>query len=136
MPREVNQSLHLLRRCIWGIERNSDACHVAAFSLYLTMLDYVDRKEILGLLAKAGHPKVFPTLVGRNILVRDFFDDAIIPSHNAAKYSVILTNPPWKKASAIGKLAADYAKGDRQHHGSRPCGATFSLAMLRPLSSG
>jgi hypothetical protein len=103
----------LLRRCIWGIERDPDACHVAAFSLYLTMLDYVERGEISAVLAHKGRRKVFPTLVGRNILSRDFFDSTSLPPGFPRKFDIVIANPPWQKTVKNGAAARAYQTGPR-----------------------
>lgn len=108
------RTLHmLLRRCIWGVERNPDACHVAAFSLYLTMLDYVDRDELKHVMALEGRRKVFPILVGRNILARDFFDLTSLPRRFPHKFDFVIANPPWQKTSRNGSAALTYQSGPR-----------------------
>ena len=108
------RTLHvLLRKCIWGVERNFDACHVAAFSLYLTMLDYLDRDELKHVMALEGRRKIFPILVGRNILPRDFFDPTPLPRGFPHKFDIVVANPPWAKTSKNGPAAQAYQNGPR-----------------------
>jgi hypothetical protein len=103
----------LLTQCIWGIERNADACHVAALSLYLTMLDYVSKQDLRRLVTGTGRQKVFPSIVGRTLLPRDFFDRSPFPRGFPARFDVIVANPPWQKVREIGGHAVEYDKGPR-----------------------
>lgn len=88
---------HILLTCIFGIEKNLDACHVAAFSLYLTLLDYIDAETLESILLKNSDPKLFPSLVGTNVLPRDFFNPAPLPAGFPDKFDCIVGNPPWQK---------------------------------------
>ncbi|HEY1722237.1 MAG TPA: N-6 DNA methylase [Magnetospirillaceae bacterium] len=95
----------LISKSVYGIERNSDACNVAAFSLYLTMLDYLDDRSKKAFLKKAkpnAKVKLFPPLVGISILNRDFFSTDPLPKGFPKKYSHLAGNPPWQKAETIG----------------------------------
>ena len=123
----------LLRKCIWGAERNGDACHVAAFSLYLTMLDYLDRGEIAEILASNGRRKMFPTLVGRNIWARDFLRNGRLGSTSPKTFSVAVANPPWQKVTENGPAALAYLKGPRS--GSIDRGRVASCFFWKTLDS-
>ncbi|MFP3686380.1 hypothetical protein SB847_22015, partial [Bacillus sp. SIMBA_026] len=63
----------LLLNCIFGVEKNSSAHAVAAFSLYLTMLDYVEAADIQECLCGATSEKLFPPLKEQNLICRDVF---------------------------------------------------------------
>lgn len=74
----------LMTERIFGVELNATACHVAAFSLYLTMLDYVEPKEAADYArwpVRVGRRRLFPPMLtgtperGANIRVGDFFSD-------------------------------------------------------------
>ena len=106
----------LLVNNIFGIERNPDACHVAAFSLYLTMLDYTNPRELRVVSAGKDPRKLFPSLVGTNILSKDFFSRGLgIPMMDC-----IVGNPPWQKLSELGAPAAiNWANA---HHDVAPIG--------------
>lgn len=82
----------LLESCIFGIERNPQAANVARFSLYLTLLDYVQSASIVELRKLAGRKKVFPPL-DKNVLDQDVFTIESAP--NAYRYSHVVGNPPW-----------------------------------------
>ena len=73
---------------IFGIDKNEEAINVAIFSLYITLLDYKNPKQLKGF--------GFPTLKGGNFIAADFFNIPVIDSklHNK-KFQFIVGNPPW-----------------------------------------
>jgi hypothetical protein len=78
----------LLKRHIFGVDMDEDACSVAEFSLYLTLLDYVEPADLI------DHPRFrLPNLRKANIFCSDFF--AFKPFKT--KYHWIAGNPPWTK---------------------------------------
>jgi hypothetical protein len=78
----------LLKRHIFGVDLDEDACSVAEFSLYLTLLDYVEPADLI------DHPRFrLPTLRDNNIFQSDFF--AFKPFET--KFHWIAGNPPWTK---------------------------------------
>ena len=78
----------LLKRHIFGVDMDEDACSVAEFSLYLTLLDYVEPSDLI------DHPRFrLPTLRKANIFCSDFF--AFQPFKT--KFHWIAGNPPWTK---------------------------------------
>jgi methylase of polypeptide subunit release factors len=84
-PRELAT---LLKRHIFGVDMDEDACSVAEFSLYLTLLDYVEPADLI------DHPRFrLPTLRDNNIFQSDFF--AFKPFKT--KFHWIVGNPPWTK---------------------------------------
>lgn len=83
-----NELATLLKRHIFGVDMDEDACSVAEFSLYLTLLDYVEPTDLI------DHPRFrLPTLRKNNIFCSDFFD--VQPFRT--KFHWIVGNPPWKK---------------------------------------
>lgn len=117
------ETLHeIMTNSIYGVELNARACHVAAFSLYLTMLDYVSDSDISKFIEanEDVQPKLFPALLGQNLLEGDFFDvaAAAIP-----RCEVVIGNPPWKAVDDLPSQSgirfandtrANYPIGDRQ----------------------
>jgi len=78
----------LLKRHIFGVDMDKDACSVAEFSLYLTLLDYVEPADLV------DHPRFkLPTLRKKNVFKSDFF--AFQPFKT--KFHWIAGNPPWTK---------------------------------------
>ncbi|MCP4216982.1 MAG: N-6 DNA methylase, partial [bacterium] len=94
----------LLRDNIFGIDKDRDAIQVAIFSLYITLLDYQEPKEIENF--------KFPELIGHNFFHSDFFaTDA--PFNERLKkngFDFILGNPPW------GNPAAKTKKESKEKH--------------------
>lgn len=107
----------LLVRNIFGVERNPDACHVTAFSLYLTMLDYVHPKD-LNKVAQGGDPKkLFPSLLDTNLFALDFFSPTVRKQLPPIK--CVVGNPPWQ---TLTKLGASDATQWAQNHRNCPVG--------------
>ncbi|HXP62209.1 MAG TPA: N-6 DNA methylase, partial [Dongiaceae bacterium] len=78
----------LLKRHIFGVDMDEDACSVAEFSLYLTLLDYVKPADL------KKHPRFrLPTLRKKNIFCDDFFKFQPFKT----KFHWAVGNPPWKK---------------------------------------
>lgn len=89
-----HKKLKTLLSNIYGVERELDACYVAEFSLILTLLNYVDPRELQKI---EFH---FPTLHNTAIFHSDFFD--IEGTHYQAHFwqrgltfDMIIGNPPW-----------------------------------------
>ncbi len=80
----------LLTDNIFGVDKDENAISVAIFSLYITLLDHLTPKRIIGF--------KFPILEDKNFFVADFFDT----EHNfnsilsKKHFQFILGNPPWK----------------------------------------
>jgi hypothetical protein len=81
----------LLEGAIFGIERNSQAANVARFSLYLTLLDYVESVSITKLRDLARRQRVFPTL-SSNIRDQDVF---AVAEDEMGRFTHVVGNPPW-----------------------------------------
>lgn len=88
---------NILANNIYGIDINPDAIKVAAFSLYLALLDYLEPKNI-------WEDFQFPYLVyqpnnptrgGKNLFPLDtFLENAPFEKNN---YDIVIGNPPWKR---------------------------------------
>ena len=83
-PVELSQ---LLAESVFGCDTMETAVRVAAFSCYLVLLDHCDADDL-------AEKVRFPTLVGRNLFVGDFFE---LQQELAGPYEVIASNPPWKR---------------------------------------
>lgn len=75
----------LLTSTIFGTDINPAAIGVSAFSLYLALLERVDPPTI-------WRSVRLPDLVGKNLLVADFFEDHPLAGQ---RYQTIVGNPPW-----------------------------------------
>jgi hypothetical protein len=90
-PQELGD---ILIESIYGTERERDACYVTEFSLILTLLNYVERRDLANLEFK------FPDLHNRQIFNCDFFDledeeDGGKFWQRELKFDWITGNPPW-----------------------------------------
>lgn len=95
----------ILVQCIYGVEKAPSAAAVAAFSLYLQLLEYADPVELLGIVNERRRPKVFPPLIGSNILVVDFFG---APRYfEAIEFTCVAGNPPWKPLERVTTCTVD-----------------------------
>lgn len=113
---ELTELRGLLTRNIFGVERNRDACHVAAFSLYLTMLDYVDPRDLSRIARGHAQEKLFPALLGSNLLACDFFSQDEQLTHLPDEIDCIVGNPPWQR---VGKLKSPDAERWRDDHAAK-----------------
>jgi hypothetical protein len=113
----VNGLLTILRKNLFGVDQSRTACRIAAFSLYLAVLDQLSPPAIRELQRKK---KVLPPLVHhageqaekgtRTILCADFFAKNL-PTPTGFDY--VIGNPPWKsvksaKASSVRWCADRY----------------------------
>lgn len=95
----------ILVQCIYGVEKAASAAAVAAFSLYLNLLEYADPAELQAIVTERRRPKVFPPLIGKNILVADFFS---APRHfEEIKFTCVAGNPPWKPLEKVTTFTVD-----------------------------
>ena len=92
----------LLTDNIFGIDINDEAIDVTIFSLYLTVLDYIDPKNLSNF--------KLPNLKNSNLFVADFFDDEKLQDlkNQNIKFDFILGNPPW--GNVKNGLHLDYCR--------------------------
>lgn len=125
-PQRLKQ---LLQENIFAVERNETACQIAAFSLILAMLSYVDPPE----LHRLKKSFKFPSLIGRNLFPEDFFAPngrfwnlKDPETQEPLCFDWIIGNPPWTELDSADKKAQpllDWA---------RTKGKDFHLARSRP----
>ena len=101
----------LLTKNIYGVDSNPEAVQVAAFSLYLTMCDYLEPRYIWKRVN-------FPLLRDKNLWVRDFFEFVEQPPSETGKFDLVIGNPPWESqlSPAAAKYVANHSRpiGDKQ----------------------
>jgi len=86
------QLVDLLTTSIFGIDRNEAAINVAAFGLYLALLEELDPPS-------AWRDAKLPKLTDRNLLVTDYFSNHSLEDK---RFDVVVGNPPWQ-----GQLTPD-----------------------------
>lgn len=104
----------VLTTCIFGIDIKRQALRVAAFSLYLAMLDYLEPKSI-------WMDVTFPPLIGTNLVVGDFFDKQI--AFHEKQFDLIVGNPPWE--SKLTEHAIDYLSQNNLDVGDKQIAQAF-----------
>jgi hypothetical protein len=85
----------IVKNNIFGVDKNENAVNISIFSLYLTLLDYIEPKNIANF--------KFPTLKNINLFVADFFDIKNIFNKKINNIDFIIGNPPW------GSTKKDYS---------------------------
>jgi Eco57I restriction-modification methylase len=102
---QANALMRILRENLYGVDRKATACRIAAFSLYLAMLDQLKPSDIQELQRKG---KVLPPLVydpdepagtrdDKSIIRADFFTDQAAVPRDA--FHLVIGNPPWASVS-------------------------------------
>lgn len=76
----------LLTRSVFGVDHNPAAIRVAAFGLYLSLLEQFDPPTI-------WRESRLPRLSGSNLIVSDFFE---VDWPESVSFDLIVGNPPWK----------------------------------------
>jgi hypothetical protein len=115
--RRARELMKLMQGSLFGVDTNSTACRITAFSLYLAYLDKLSPRDIKGLQAKG---RALPNLLLQtsdagtrdgNIICADFFDtQAQLP--NGADF--VIGNPPWGSLAGKGTLAASWCAGNKK----------------------
>ncbi|HKZ37503.1 MAG TPA: N-6 DNA methylase, partial [Chryseolinea sp.] len=118
---------HLLTDNIYGIEFHNDACHVASFSLYLTMLDYVRPRDLEVIMSGRAGERLFPEMINCNILQRDFFNPDAFPAGFPKKFDCIVGNPPWCKTNELDSV--HIRRYQEKHEDDMPIG-DYQVAEL------
>lgn len=99
-PLNFSERIDLLKDHIFGSDLSEAACRVSAFSLYLSLLEDLVPKDLAELM---DTPELkLPNLLGHNLQANaagDFFAKNN-PFAGKARYSVLLSNPPWSEADA------------------------------------
>lgn len=90
----TNEELNdIVKKNIFGIDLDEDAINISIFSIYLTLLDYIDPNAI--------EKFKFPELKNTNLFVANFFDENHKFNKLIPKIDVVIGNPPWGKFSGI-----------------------------------
>lgn len=121
-PLKPTELKNLLVKYFFGIDIDSDACHIAQLGLLLTLLDNLTPKELF----QEGKFKL-PCLK-ENIIESDTFDttSADMVRLQDKKFDWIVGNPPWKKLS----LAPEAMKWVKSDAGNRPVNDSLPEAFV------
>lgn len=100
---EPERIKNILRKNLFGIDKNPEAIKITAFSLYLKILDLLEIDTIEGKLT-------LPKLIGQNLFSQDFFQEN--PSIDAIDFDLVIGNPPWGEADKNSELALEYCSNN------------------------
>ena len=96
----IDEKAEILQKQIFGIDTDVNALQITAFSLYLTLLDGINKNEIQEQLKKRN--PILPSLIGYNLLKKNTIVDDIkfevkVNSnvYSFTKFDFIVVNPPW-----------------------------------------
>lgn len=95
----------ILKQSIFGVDIKVNAVQIAAFSLYLAMLDYLSNEEI------ADERFRFPSLKNTNLIAADFFSQEVEQRFVGRKFDRVIGNLPWGK----GSLRGDAVRWTKEH---------------------
>ena len=134
------QLTELMRQSIFGVDVQLNAVKIAAFSLCLSMLDYLKNEDII----QEGFR--FPHMETSNLIHADFFSQEIDRRFSAKKFDRIVGNPPWGDSTLRGlalKWVTDrnLPTGDKQlvqaflYRAPHFCAQHGEVAMLAPTKS-
>lgn len=134
------QLAKILKASIFGVDKQPEAVRVAAFSLYLAMLDLMPDEEI-----KKQNFR-FPSLTDENLVSANFFSPEVQEKFSGVKFDRVIGNPPWGKGTLTSQDAhwlqsRNYTIGGKQiaqaflMYAPEFVDAKGELALLAPAKS-
>jgi hypothetical protein len=111
-----------------GGDINAAAVRVAAFSLYVALLEQSNPRDLDALLEKG---KLLPTLYRHTLRNEDFFT-----SPDEGRYDAVIGNPPWKGRAGEGTSAQKWADSHKLPHPAKDIAWCFIWKALRVVKSG
>jgi N-6 DNA Methylase len=127
----------LLKARIFGSDINFMACRVTAFSLYLSLLEGLNPKDILEAQERDGTK--LPSLSGTNLCHGAKEGDFFGKEHPFAdkQFSLIISNPPWTEPEGESFTSADaWAETANAPFVRRQMAGAFALKALEFLGRG
>ncbi|HVZ18094.1 MAG TPA: N-6 DNA methylase [Terriglobales bacterium] len=106
-----------------GADINAAAVRVAAFSLYIALLEYSNPRDLDVLIEKG---KLLPTLFGHTLRCEDFFG-----TPDDRRYDAVVGNPPWKGRAGQKTTAQAWADAQRLPHPAKDIAWCFVWKSLR-----
>ena len=134
------QLTELMKQSLFGVDVQLNAVRIAAFSLCLSMLDYLKNEDIV------QENFRFPRMETSNLIHADFFSEEIDRRFSDKKFDRIVGNPPWGNGTLRGlalKWVTDrnLPTGDKQlvqaflYRTPHFCAHHGEVAMLAPTKS-
>ena len=137
--RRARELMQLMQNSLYGVDINSTACRITAFSLYLAYLDQLTPRDIQNLQAKG---RALPHLVTepphsktksskRNIHCIDFFaKEQNIPTD----VDLVIGNPPWGSIATDETSAGRWCKENRKSLPDKQIAVAFSWKATEHVS--
>ncbi len=111
-----------------GGDINAAAVRVAAFSLYVALLEQSNPRDLDALLEKG---KLLPTLYRHTLRNEDFF-----ASPDEGRYDAVIGNPPWKGRAGQDTSAQKWANAHKLPHPAKDIAWCFIWKALRVVKPG
>ena len=111
---------------IYGIDIDENAINLSIFSLCLTLLDYIEPKDITKF--------KFPKLKNNNLFIADFFDLNHQFNEKIKNLDFIIGNPPWGSDKDNDNLHIKYFKSHKIPISDKQIAQSF-LARTKDFSS-
>jgi len=133
----ASQLTALMQQSLFGVDVKLNAVRIAAFSLCLSMLDYLKNDEII------QENFRFPRMEKANLIRANFFSQKIESIFSGKRFDKIVGNPPWGDKTLKGLALKwvtkeDFPTGDNQlaqaflYRAPRFCAEHGEVAMLAP----
>lgn len=106
-----------------GADINAAAVRVAAFSLYIALLEHSNPRDLDALIEKG---KLLPTLFGHTLRCEDFFG-----TPDDRRYDAVVGNPPWKGRAGQETTAQAWADAQKLPHPAKDIAWCFVWKSLR-----
>jgi hypothetical protein len=94
---EAQDLCRILQNNIFGVDKHPEAVPIAAFSLYLEILNHLSNEQI------RDHGFQFPPVLGKNLLKSDFFSEQISEHFIIRKFDRVIGNMPWGRGTLTDK---------------------------------
>ena len=117
---EAKQLSKILKKSIFGVDIQLTAIEIAAFSLYLSLLDYLTKREI------AEESFRFPSMKDTNLINANFFSIQVDEVFANKKFDRIIGNLPWGKGTLKGE-ALQWVEEHRYPTGGKQIAQAFLL---------
>jgi len=110
IPKFQSEIKRIAKKNIYGVDKDPNAINVAIFSVYLTLLDYQNPKDI--------EDFQFPNIRNSNFVERDFFADTDDINNLKTKgFDFIVGNPPWKRGGKKDEKYLEYIDRRKKNEG-------------------
>lgn len=123
-PQSYSDLVALLTSTMFGVDQNEEAVNVAAFGLYLSLLEEVDPPT-------AWTEARLPNLVNNNLFVSDFFEAHPLRDR---EFDIVIGNPPWQ--NALSQAAKQYLRDENLPTADNQIAIAFLWKAQRVLARG